>query len=84
MIDAVLLVFFGVMAYRVFSAVRREAHVLVEFNQSRALGATALLFPLGPIATLLLVGRSPILALVAGLACYIPSMVIARRMMRSL
>jgi hypothetical protein len=84
MIDVVLLVFFCVMAYRVAMAVRRERAILAEFNQSPVLGTTALLFPVGPIATFYLLGRSPILALIAGLICYLPSMLIARRMTRSL
>jgi hypothetical protein len=84
MIDVALLVFFCVMAYRVAVAINRERPILAEFNQSPVLGATALLFPVGPIATLFLLGRSPILSLAAGLICYVPSMVIARRMIRSL
>jgi len=79
MLDIALLVFFGVMAYRIAAAVRREAPVLLEFHQSRALAATSLFFPLGPIAVLFLIGRSPLIALVAGLTCYLPSLLIARR-----
>jgi hypothetical protein len=79
MLDIVLLVFFGVMAYRVATTVRREAPVLAEFHQSRALGVTSILFPLGPIAMLLLLARSPLIALIAGLSCYLPSLLIARR-----
>ena len=84
MIDVALLIFFSVMAYRVTSAVRRERPVLIEFKQSKTLGVTALLFPLGPVATLFLLSRSPILSLIAGLACYLPSMIIARRMIQAL
>jgi hypothetical protein len=84
MLDVALLVFFGVMAYRIVSAVRREAPIFLEFRQSKALAMTALLFPLGPIATILLIARSPILAFTAGLACYLPSLFIARRITSAL
>ncbi len=79
MLDIAFVIFFGVMAYRVASAVRREAPIFLEFHQSKALGAIAFLFPLGPIATLFLVARNPLLALVAGLACYLPGLLIAHR-----
>ncbi len=79
MLDIVLVIFFGFMAYRVASAVRRESPIFLEFHQSRALGVTVFLFPLAPIATLFLVARSPLLALIAGLACYLPSLLIAHR-----
>jgi hypothetical protein len=79
MLDVLLLVFFGVMAYRIAIAVRHERPIFLEFGQSRNLGHTAFLFHLGPVATLLLLGRSPLLAFLATIACYLPGLVLAHR-----
>jgi hypothetical protein len=77
--DLALLVLFCVMAYRIAAAVRRESSIFLEFHQSRALGVTVLLFPLGPIVMILFFRLSPLLALIACVACYLPSLVVARK-----
>jgi hypothetical protein len=77
--DIALLILFCVMAYRIAAAIRRESAIFLEFQQSRVLGATALLFPLGPVTMFFLSARIPLLALIVCVACYLPSLFIARR-----
>lgn len=84
MLDIVLLISFSVMTYRIIKALKQEAIIFSEFNLPKSLNKTALLFPLGPISMLLLIGRSPILALIAGLTCYLPSFLSARKISHSL
>jgi hypothetical protein len=79
-LDIVALVIFAGIAYRTFTAVRRESAIFAEFNQSTALGYTALLFPLGPIAMLAIGIRAPVIAIPICAACYVPSLVLARRL----
>src|SRR6266446_9983085 len=79
MLDIALLVLFCVMAYRIATAVKRESAIFLEVHQSRALGATALMFPIGPLAMLFLGAKSPLLAFVVCVACYLPSLLLARR-----
>ena len=79
MLDIVLLIFFGVMAYRIALAVRRTRPIFMEYARSQSLGNTVLLFPVGPIAMLFLVGRSPLLAFLAAMGCFLPGLLLARR-----
>src|SRR5262245_46794587 len=84
MLDAVLLIFFGVMAVRVATAVSREATVFREFQQSRSLAFLALLFPLGPLVMLAGLNRIGLLgSVLVAAACYLPALLSARRLMRA-
>ena len=78
MIDVALSILFIVMAYRIATGVMRQSAVFAEFNQSRALGVLALLFPLGPVALLILGARLPEVAFVVAAACYVPGFLVAR------
>src|SRR5687768_14845487 len=80
MLDVVALIVFAGVAYRTFMAVRRESAIFAEFKQSKALAYTALLFPLGPVAMLAIGMRGPIMAIPICAACYVPSLVLARRL----
>ncbi len=81
MLDLALLVLFCVMAYRIAGAMRRESAILREFRQPRALAFLVLLFPLGPIAVWSVVFHTPyLLAFVAAAVCYLPALLLARRM----
>ena len=80
MLDVVALILFAGIAYRTFMAVRRESVIFAEFNQSTTLAYTALLFPLGPIAMLVIGIRAPLIAVPICAVCYVPSLVLARRL----
>lgn len=78
-------IFFAVMSYRVFPALRRQAAVLAEFGQAPSLAYWTLLFPLGVL--ILMIGSYYLIFLLAyilALACYLPAMVISRRQARAL
>lgn len=80
----VLVVAFGVMAYRIASAIRREAAIFTEFKQPMTLRWVVLLFPLGPLVLLTAATRFPFaLAFVAAGCCYVPALLIARRQSRA-
>ena len=79
MLDVAAFVLFAWLAYRVVTSVRRESAIFVEFGQTTAVAYTALLFPLGPLLMLLVGIRAPIPAIVLCAACYVPSLVLARR-----
>ena len=80
MLDVFLLLFFGVMAYRIASAVSREGAIFREFNQPKSIGPFACLFPMGPIVLLTGVSRVGLLvSLVAAAGCYLPALFVARR-----
>jgi hypothetical protein len=85
MLDIALLVFFGVMSYRISKAVRDEATVLAEFKLTTKLALLVLLFPLGPIVFLFasVLIAFP-LAYVAAASCYIPALLTARQQARTL
>jgi len=78
-LDILALIVFVGMAYRIFTAVRRESVIFAEFKQSTALGYAALLFPLGPISMLLIGTRAPLIGISLCAVCYIPALVLARR-----
>ena len=83
MFDIVLLIIFCLMAYRIATAIQRESPIFREFNQPKTLSLVVMLFPLGPIV--LLVGASRLtypLAFIGAAACYIPALLIARRVGR--
>jgi len=79
-LDIVAFIVFAGIAYRTVIAVRRESAILGEFNQSTALAYTSLLFPLGPVVMLLVGLKAPAIAIIFCTACYIPSLVLARRL----
>ena len=80
MIDVVFLILFFVMAVRVAISVYRESAIFREFKQSRALGVFVFLFPLGPVALIAGVGRlGAVVAFALAAACYIPGLMMARR-----
>jgi hypothetical protein len=79
MLDIVALLIFSGVAYRTFMTVRRESSILSEFGLSTTLAYTALLFPLGPVVLLLAAARVPIVGVALCAACYIPSLVLARK-----
>jgi hypothetical protein len=79
-LDIVALIIFVGIAYRTYMGIRRESAIFAEFQQSTALAYTALLFPLGPIAMLVIGIRAPIIAIPICAACYLPSLVLARRL----
>jgi hypothetical protein len=79
-LDIVAFIIFSGMAYRIVVAVRRESAIFAEFKQSTALAYTALLFPLGPVVMLLIGIRAPLIGISVCAACYIPSLVLARRL----
>ena len=70
---------FTAMTYRIFTTVKRESRILAEFRQSTALGYGALLFPLGPVIMLLIGIRAPLAGVLLCAACYVPGLVLARR-----
>lgn len=80
MLDIVLFIVFVVVSARVASSVRREAAVFDEFKQPRSLALFVLLFPLGPVALLVLphrVGWLP--AAILAVACYLPALLTSRQ-----
>lgn len=81
MLDLILLLGFIYVAVRVVSSVRRESEVFREFSQPRILALLVFLFPVGPIALIVLphrVGWLP--AAVLGAACYLPALISSRRL----
>ena len=80
-LDIVALIVFAWIGYRVLVAVRRESAIFAEFKQSTALAYTSLLFPVGPIAMLLIGLRAPLAGIAVCAACYLPSPVLGRRLM---
>lgn len=84
MLDIVLLSFFGVMAYRIFKGLKYESAIFTEFQLPKALSAYVLLYPLGPVTMLFLISFSPLIALITGLACYLPGFLSARKISHSL
>jgi hypothetical protein len=78
-LDIVAFIIFAVMTYRIVVAAKRESAIFAEFEQSRAFAYTALLFPLGPVVMLLIGIRVPLVGISLCAACYIPSLVLARR-----
>lgn len=84
MLDIILLICFSVMTYRILKALKQEAAIFAEFKLPRTLSMTVALLPLGPISMLFLIGFSPLLALIAGLACYLPNFLIARKISKLL
>jgi hypothetical protein len=79
MLDIIAFSIFTAMAYRIVAAVRRESAIFAEFKQSTAVAYTALLFPLGPVVMLLMGLRAPLIGIFLCAACYLPSLVLARR-----
>lgn len=80
MLDIVLFIVFVVVAVRVAASVRRESAVFEEFEQSKSLAVVVLLFPVGPVALLVLphqVGWLP--AAITAFACYLPAMLNSRQ-----
>ena len=76
--DVVLIAFFGVMAWRISTAIRRESHIFAEFNQPRSLAFLVLLFPLGPLV-LFFAALLPLLAWPLAAACFVPALVVSRQ-----
>ena len=74
-----LIVFTGI-AYRVLLAVRHESSIFAEFEQSTAVAYTSLLFPLGPIFMLVVGLSAPLAGIAACAACYVPSLILGRRL----
>lgn len=79
MLTIVFFIFFVLAAARIIALVRRESAIFQEFGQSRSLAILALLLPLGMIV-LFALQSAPLLAVVVGLACYLPPLLVARRM----
>ena len=79
MLDIAAFIVFAAMAYRTVVAVKRESAIFAEFEQSVAVAYTALLFPLGPVAMLLVGIRAPLIGIALCAACYVPGLVVARR-----
>lgn len=74
------LILLCIMAIRIAMAVLRESAIFREFNQSRALGAVVLLYPLGPLVVLIGTWKlGAVLAFALSAACYVPGFMIARR-----
>jgi hypothetical protein len=79
MLDIAFLILFCVMAIRIARAVLRESAIFREFNQSKALGVVALLYPLGPLIAMVGAWRlGAVLAYALAAACYVPGFVMAR------
>lgn len=76
----VLLILFIVMSFRIARTIIREAAIFEEFNQPKTLALLVMLFPIGPVALLLLpyrVGWLP--AVIVAFACYLPAFIVSRR-----
>lgn len=81
MLDIALLIVFCVMAYRIATAIYRESPIFREFKQPRALALVVMLFPFGPVMLLAGATRLPFpLAFIGAAACYVPALLIARRL----
>ena len=79
MLELALLVFFGVMAFRIANAVSRETVIFREFHQPRTL-----LFSLGPLIVLAGLNRvGLVVSTIAGAMCYLPALLNARRLMHA-
>jgi hypothetical protein len=80
MLDIVLFIGFVLVSARVASSVRRELPVFEEFKQPKSLALFVLLFPIGPVALLVLphrVGWLP--AAILAVACYLPALLTSRQ-----
>ncbi len=85
MLDFVFLFFFGFMAFKIYRQLRREKFILSEFKQSGTLALLVLLFPVGSLVMLLGSYAIPFpFAFILATGCYIPTLLIARRQLRSL
>jgi hypothetical protein len=81
LIDLVILIVFVVVTVRITRTVSRESPIFVEFNQPTHLRLATFLYPLGPLILLIATWRIGFLAAGAlAAACYIPGLVIARRL----
>src|SRR5437762_1284903 len=75
MLDLVAFILLTGMTYRIVVSARREAAIFAEFKQSMAVAYSALLFPLGPVAMLLvgtrasMIGHSPVCRLLRAGPC---------------
>ena len=84
MVDVAIFILMVVMAFRINRAVARERAIFEEFQQSRSVGAVALLYPVAPIVVLVgtwIVGSIAALILAAG--CLFPGLIVSRRRMRA-
>jgi hypothetical protein len=83
MFDVLVLIFFGVMSYRIFSSLRRESSLFSDYKQSQKIRLLILLFPLGPLVLFLgsMLLHPPFSHLIA-LCCYVPTMFVARQQTR--
>ncbi|WP_148665369.1 hypothetical protein [Sulfurifustis variabilis] len=79
MLDIVLFVFFVVASARIVKLVRQESAIFREFQQPRSLAIAVLFLPLGPVA-MFLFKSTPLLAFTAGVACYLPALLMSRRL----
>ena len=85
MLDIIIIIFFGVMAFQVAKAVKREKEIFIEFNQSTLIGWFSLLFPLGPIVYLTTVyrlGWAP--AIILMILCYLPALIASKKIISAL
>ena len=79
MLDIVAFAIFAGMTFRIVGTVRRESAIFLEFGQSTAVGYWALLFPLGPMIMLFIGTRAPLIGILLCAACYVPGLVLARK-----
>ena len=80
MLDIALLIVFCVMAYRIAMAINRESPIFHELRQPRTLALVVMFFPLGQVMLIVGAARLPFpLAFIGAAACYLPALLIARR-----
>ena len=85
MIDLVIFIVFAVVAVRITSAISRESPIFIEFRQPTTLRLAALLYPLGPLILFIATLRIGfLLAAVLAVACYVPGLILARRLSKGL
>jgi len=83
MFEVLLIILFGVMAFRVVVGISREADLVAELKLPMALAAVMPLFPAGPFLLLVGVSRVPFpVAFLAAAACFLPGLLIANRFLR--
>jgi hypothetical protein len=83
MFEVLLIIIFGVMAFRVVIGVNREADLITELKLPMTLVAVMPLYPAGPF--LLLIGADSMpfpLAFIAAAACFLPGLLIANRFLK--
>src|SRR5262245_45246257 len=85
LVHVAIFVVFAIVTVRIAKDLSSESAVLIELNQPTSLRFAAFLFPLGPMVLLVAPwALGFLLAAAIAAACYVPGLVLARRLSKGL